>query len=143
LTTENDDANIRSVIGRVVDSWNRHDMHSFAALFAQDADFVDVFGNWFRNREAIERVLTERHASVFKDSRFTEKEVVIRMPKGDLAVVHTVLELSGAFDPQGNPLPPGLGVMTYVLDKADGDWRIIALQNTAVAPPRAPAEPPR
>src|SRR5712691_6644580 len=136
MTTEDEEA-IRSVIERVVDSWNRHDMHSFAALVAHDADFVDVFGNWFRNRAAIEQALSERHATVFKDSRFTEKEVVMRMPKRDLVVVHAVLELSGAFGPQGQPLPPGLGVMTCVMDKADSDWRIIAFQNTTVA-----AQPP-
>jgi uncharacterized protein (TIGR02246 family) len=143
VTTEHEEADIRSVMGRVVDSWNRHDMHSFAALFAHDAHFVDVFGNWFRSRAAIESVLSQRHATVFKDSRFTEKEVVIRMPRRDLAVVHAVLELSGATDPQGNPFPPGLGVMTFLMDKANGDWRIIAFQNTTVAPPPATAAPPR
>ena len=37
LTTE-DEAAIRSVITRLIDFWNRHDMHSFAALFSEDAD---------------------------------------------------------------------------------------------------------
>ena len=135
--TSADEEAIGSVIGRVVDLWNRHDMHAFAALFAQDADFVDVFGKWFRSRAAIEKVLSERHATVFKHSRFTSKEIVIRIPRPELAVVHAVLELSGAFSPQGQPLPPGQGVITCVLDKAASGWRILALQNTAVAPPPA------
>ena len=69
--------------------------------------------------------------------RFTSKEIVIRIPRPELAVVHAVLELSGAFSPQGQPLPPGQGVITCVLDKAASGWRILALQNTAVAPPPA------
>jgi uncharacterized protein (TIGR02246 family) len=134
MTTEDEEA-IRSVITRLVDSWNRHDMHSFAALFTEDADFVDVFGNWFRNRAEIEGALTERHASVFRESSFIEKEVVIRIQKHDLAVVHSVLELSGAVDRQGQRLPLGLGVMTYVMDKVNGDWRVIAFQNTTITAP--------
>jgi ketosteroid isomerase-like protein len=42
MTTENEAA-IRGLIKAFVDSWNRHDMTMFAALFAEDADFVDVF----------------------------------------------------------------------------------------------------
>jgi uncharacterized protein (TIGR02246 family) len=104
------------------------------ALFSEDADFVDVFGSWFRNRTAIEGALTERRATVFRESSFIEKEVVIRGPTRDLAVVHSVLELTGARDRQARPLPPGLGVMTYVMDKVDGDWRIIAFQNSPLPP---------
>jgi hypothetical protein len=32
-------------------------------------------------------------------------------------------------------LPLGLGVMTSVMDKVDGDWRIIAFQNTSITAP--------
>ena len=42
---------------------------------------------------------------------------------------HSVLELSGALDRQGRPLPPSLGVMSFVMDQVGGDWRIIAFQN--------------
>jgi uncharacterized protein (TIGR02246 family) len=134
MTTEDEQA-IRSVITRFIDSWNRHDMPSFAALFSEDADFVDVFGNWFRNRTAIEGVLGERHATVFRRSSFIGKEIVIRIPKRELAVVHSVLELSGALDRQGRSLPPSLGVMSFVTDQVDGDWRIIAFQNTTITAP--------
>ena len=124
---------IRSVVNRFIDSWNRHDMHALADLFANDADFVDVFGNWFKNKGAIEQALTQRHATVFRESRFTEKEVVIRALKPDLAVVHAVIELSGAFDREGSQLPPGLGVITSVVEESYEGWRIVALQNTTVA----------
>jgi uncharacterized protein (TIGR02246 family) len=108
-------------------------MRALAGLFADDADFVDVFGNWFRDKGAIEQALAHRHATVFRESRFTEKEVVIRARNPDLAVVHAVIELSGAFDREGRQLPPGLGVITSVVEKTDEGWRIVALQNTAVA----------
>ena len=116
-------------------------MHAFAALFAEDADFVDVFGNWLKGAGGIEQALSVRHETVFKDSRFTKKEVAIRVLTSDVAVVHAIWELSGAADSSGRPLPPGFGVMTYVLSKVGRtDWRILAFQNTTVNPPPAATE---
>ena len=137
VMTTQDERAIRSVVAAFIDSWNRHDVGMLAALFTDDADFVDVFGNWFKDRMAIERALAQRHATVFKESRFAEKEVAIRLHKPDLAIVHAIIELSGAVDRQGQQLPPGLGVITSVIEKVGDGWRIIALQNTAVA-----AQPP-
>ena len=134
-----DEAAVRTVIEAFIDSWNRHDMRTLAALFAEDADFVDVFGNWFRDRKSIEGALTQRHATVFRSSRFTERDLAVRFHKPDLAIVHAVIELSGAVDRQGQPLPPGLGVITFVIEKVTDAWHIIALQNTAVAMQEPPA----
>ncbi len=133
MTTQDEQA-IRSLVSAFIDSWNRHDMATLAALFTEDADFVDVFGNWFKDRMAIERALAQRRATIFKESRFAEKEVVIRIHKPDLAIVHAIIELSGAVDRPGQQLPPALGVITSVIEKGGEGWRIIALQNTAVVP---------
>jgi uncharacterized protein (TIGR02246 family) len=35
---------IGEVMESLVASWNRHDASQFAALFAEDADFTNVFG---------------------------------------------------------------------------------------------------
>jgi uncharacterized protein (TIGR02246 family) len=72
MTTQ-DELAVHAVIEAFIDSWNRHDMKTLAALFAEDADFVDVFGNWFRGRMAIEMALTQRHATVFQNSRLPRK----------------------------------------------------------------------
>lgn len=124
------------VVDRFVEAWNRHDMKALGDLFRSDADFVDVFGNWFKGRSAFEEALTQRHRTVFRASRFTTKEVVVRRVGSELAVVNAVIELTGATDPGGNLLPPGLGVMSFVLEpNTVHGWRIVTFQNTAVAPP--------
>ena len=139
MATE-DEAAVRAVINAFIDAWNRHDMKMLSALFSEDADFVDVFGNWFEERTAIEKALTQRHATVFQNSRFTEKRVEVRFHRPDLAIAHAVIELSGAMNRQGQQLPPGLGVLTAVVEDAPGGWRIIALQNTSVACSRISAK---
>jgi uncharacterized protein (TIGR02246 family) len=136
MTTPHEAA-VRAVIREFIDSWNQHDMRRLAALFAENADFVDVFGNWFKDRIAIEQVLTQRHATVFKDSLFVERDLAVRFVEANLAIVHLVIELSGSVDRQGHELPPGLGVITSVVQGVGGSWQIIALQNTT-----ASAQPP-
>src|SRR5947207_15544017 len=116
-----------------------------SARFSEDADFVDVFGNWFEERTAIEKAVTQRHATVFQNSRFTEKRVEVRFHRPDLAIAHAVSELSGAMNRQGQQLPPGLGALTAVVEDTRGAWTSTALRNTAVAGQRSPAaaEQPR
>jgi len=126
-----------AVVDLFVDAWNGHDMRVLSDLFADDADFIDVFGNWFKGRAGFEPVLAERHRSVFSKSRFTRKNVAVRRMSPGLAIVHAVIELAGATSPEGQPLAPALGVMSYVMDREDPDgWRILAFQNTAVMPSR-------
>ena len=93
----------------------------------------------FYEPDVTERALTQRHATIFRSSLFTEKDVAVRFLKPDLAIVHAVIELSGAVDRQGQQLPRGLGVITSVIEEAAGGWRIMALQNTAVAAQHSPA----
>ncbi len=125
-----------AVVGRFVDAWNDHDMHALGDLFADDADFIDVFGNWFKGRAAFAQVLAERHRSVFAGSRFTRKDTAVRQVSAGLAVVHAVIELAGATGPGGQTLAPALGVMSYVMEReGPAGWRILAFQNTAVMPP--------
>lgn len=46
--------------------WHRHDMPSFARLYAPDADFVNVIGQWLRGRAAIETQHVLLHAMRMK-----------------------------------------------------------------------------
>ena len=123
MTTQDEPA-VRAVIDAFIDSWNRHDMKSLAALFAEDADFVDVFGNWFKDRMAIEIALTQRHATVFRNSRFTEKNVAVRFRRPDLAIGHATIELSGASDRQ--EAETGCQLLTLWVAADDRHWDAFA-----------------
>ena len=134
--TSSDGSGPVEVVDLFVDAWNAHDISALGDLFADDADFIDVFGNWFKGRAAFEQVLAERHRSVFEKSRFTRKDVAVRRVSAGLAIVHAVIELAGATGLNGQPLAPALGVMSYVMEREGPDrWRILAFQNTAVIPP--------
>jgi uncharacterized protein (TIGR02246 family) len=138
----NDEAAVRQVVTGFVDAWNHHDMDAFGKLFAPDADFVNVAGDWWKGRDAIQ----ERHAyahgtipidtpgdvpryyGIFKSStlRFTQTDV--RFLRKDVAVVHVSMELLGdARTPDARHT-----TATFVLTRQDGGWLIAAAQNTEI-----------
>jgi len=119
-----------------VRAWNSHDMKAFGALFAEDADFVNVAGTWWKGRAEIQAMHERSHASRFKTSVLSKTGTRVRMARPDLAVLHVSWELTGAVDPEGKALPARRGVMQMVAARQEEGWRIIAAQNTNEAPPR-------
>ncbi|WP_245521431.1 SgcJ/EcaC family oxidoreductase, partial [Mesorhizobium sp. M3A.F.Ca.ET.175.01.1.1] len=51
------------------DAWNRHDMGDLAALFSEDANFVNVVGVWWKSRSEIEGAHRATHETMFRESR--------------------------------------------------------------------------
>ncbi len=131
--TVEDENLINQVLTRFGEEWNRHDMSTCTRLFTEDADFIDVFGNWFKGRAEIETALSARHAGVFKHSQLSKKECTIRFLKPDIAFAHAVWELTGARSPQGVQQPSSLRLMIYVMIKESAGWAIATCQNTVPA----------
>jgi uncharacterized protein (TIGR02246 family) len=114
------------------DSWNRHDMAQFARLFAPDADFVNVVGMWWKNREEIEKAHAYSHSTFFKNSRLSGEIAGLKFLRPDLATVHVLWELVGQIEPDGSVGQPRKGILLLVCGKRDGVWLIQAAQNTDI-----------
>jgi uncharacterized protein (TIGR02246 family) len=59
---------VRAVVSSLAESWNRHDMASFAAAFSENADFVNVIGMHWRGRQEIEAKHAITHRTIFRNS---------------------------------------------------------------------------
>jgi uncharacterized protein (TIGR02246 family) len=119
-----------------VQAWNAHDMKAFGALFAEDADFVNVAGMWWKGRAEIQAMHERSHASRFKASTLTNTGIKVRMAEPDTAVLHVSWELEGAVDADGKAAPDRRGVMQIVAGRQKDGWRILAAQNTNAQPAR-------
>src|SRR6185295_2392324 len=128
-----DESEIRQLQARQQDAWNRHDAVAYAALFADDADVVNVVGWWWKGRREIERQLTAAYAVVFRDSRLTIADVEVRFLGRDVAIAHVRWTMEGARTPPLIP-EPRLGIQIQVLQKRGAAWRIVAFQNTNSLP---------
>ena len=130
-----DENAIRAIGARAVETWNAHDMRGFAALFREDAEFVNVYGMWWTGRERIQAEHEATHATIFRRSHLSATEMRVKLLRRDVASLHTLWHLTGLFLPNGQTLPDRKGVLVCFLAKDAGEWRIAAAQNTDIVPP--------
>lgn len=136
-----------------VAAWNARSPEGIAALFAEDADFVNVVGIWWENREAIRRAHAYGLERIFPDSTLRLGRVKVRHlskgpgeafgggsedSRGETAVVHArmTLEHQSAVDAVGAP-GRRVTLFSFVLRRdpgAEEGWLCLSAQNTDVVP---------
>jgi uncharacterized protein (TIGR02246 family) len=127
-----DDEAIRQVAGAFLAAWNSHDMRAFGSLYADDADFVNVFGAYWKGAPKIENEHRALHETVFKSSRLSASQVQVKHLGPDVATMHMFWDLNGLVGPDGRALPDRRGVLVHVLVRDGAVWRIATTQNTDI-----------
>lgn len=116
-------------------AWNAHDMQAFAALFHDDASFVNRFGHLVRGVTEIIALHRPIHDTIYRDSTL-ENELIDFTPIGeDAAIVHFWSRLT-----TGDAHPAGRHdidtLILAVLARRENAWRIQALENVTLTDPR-------
>jgi uncharacterized protein (TIGR02246 family) len=112
-----------------VESWNHHDMASFAELFHGDASFVNVIGKLMKGREEIELHHAAAHSGPFRTSILQIQVEDAREIVPGIVVAHIRSSLHGdARDPGGERQT----LLTFILELRGELWRIVAAQNTNI-----------
>jgi uncharacterized protein (TIGR02246 family) len=119
-----DQAAIRRVFADFDRSFNRHDARAMAMTFAPDADFTNMYGVYRRGREGVEQWMTPLFQGRLRDSRRTDAVRSIRFLTPNLAAVDANSVITGTRAADGSVAPPRKGLMTVILRKLDGRWRI-------------------
>ena len=120
---------VHDTVAAMADAWNAHDAHAFAAIFAWNADFTNVFGMYAHGREEIERFHRPLFETMFKESRLAAIRTRIRPIRPDVAAVDLHWEMSGARDPSGNQWPSRCGLMSLIATREQGGWSIVVMHN--------------
>lgn len=121
------------------DAWDRGDADAIAALFTQDADFVNVVGFWWTRREQIRHNHAYGFEHIFGGSTMTIERLRVR-DLDDVAVVHAAWRIEGQRLPATDGAVPGRagarrGIFTFVVHRQPGGgWLAVAAQNTDVVP---------
>jgi uncharacterized protein (TIGR02246 family) len=131
-----DQEEIASIALKWQDAWNRHSLKALSAFVAEDVDFIAVSGRWRKGREEFEEHHTnERHEVAYKESVWTTKSTEVRFIKADVAVAIVEWGIKGDKDPDGTPRQPRQGIATWVVEKRQGKWLLISIQNTNLREP--------
>jgi uncharacterized protein (TIGR02246 family) len=118
-----------------VDAWNARDADAIAALFDEDAEFVNVVGLWWHDREAIRKAHAYGLTRIFDHATLRLGTVRVKRLAEDVAIVHARMTLTGQ-TPIGDVVTPGArtNVFTFVVHRTPSGWRCAAAHNTDVVP---------
>jgi uncharacterized protein (TIGR02246 family) len=123
---------VKMVATQWQDAWNGGDMDALGALYAEDADYVDLFGRTFKGREQIQANFSEVHSTAYEGAKISIETTSVQFIEPDVAVSDSVWEMTGL--PEGTEAP-SKGQSTAVVVKKDGDWKIVAHRARVPAPP--------
>ncbi|WP_417206718.1 YybH family protein [Antarctobacter sp.] len=115
-------------------AWDQRDGDAIAALFTEDADFVNVTGLWWHGREAIAKPHDYALKSFFSRSTLRAGRTEVRHLSPDIAVVRCRFTLSGQIAPDGTDAGDRRTILTFVVQRQADGWRAVSAQNTDVVP---------
>ena len=109
-------------------------------LFADDAEYVNIFGQRMGRRDGIAAGHQVVFASLLAGSRFTVTGTDV-MPLGqDAALMHATWRRDRLPGATPATLPAGTGIFTFVARRAGDAWLLAGATNVQdAAPPPAPA----
>ena len=114
---------------------NARDPDALAALFDDDAEFVNVTGLWWHDRASIRRAHAYGVERIFDRSTLTVEETKVKRLRDDVAVVHARMTLTGQ-TPIGRITHPGsrANVLSFIVHRGARGWLCAAAHNTDVVP---------
>jgi uncharacterized protein (TIGR02246 family) len=128
-----DEQAISAIIDQYADAWNHHAGKGFGEGFAQDADFVNIFGMHFSGREEIELRHIKILETFLKDSKLEILSSQLREIHPGLVIALVRWKIDGFRQP-GSDLPGVIreGIFTQIFAHDPNRWEIVASQNTLI-----------
>ncbi len=106
-----------------------------ASLFVEDAEFVNVVGLWWHNRDDIRKAHAYGFEKIFGDSDLALGKTLVKYLSDDIAVVHARMRLKDQ-TPKGAVKNPALrqNIFTFVVQKFERNWKCVSAHNTDIVP---------
>lgn len=118
-----------------VEAWNKKDANMLASLFAEDAEFVNVVGIWWHNREDIKTAHAYGFEKIFPESDLRLRDHRERMLGPNSALVHARMRLKGQSGSSETNTPSiRQNIFSFVLKRDDDHWICVSAHNTDIVP---------
>ena len=133
-----DSTSIAAIVADLDSSWARADAALWASHYTPDAEFINILGMLMPDMKSMQARHHEIFQGVFRGSRHHGALRRVRFLGPDVAIADVDVEVTGfkALPPGSVPTAPGVlrTRMRHILARVGGTWKILASQNTAVAP---------
>jgi uncharacterized protein (TIGR02246 family) len=127
-----DEAAIRENVRKMEEGWNTKNGTLFAEPYAEDADGVAIGGFVVKGHDVIEKVHWDMFRGAFKNSTIALKVKQLRFLRPDVALVQ--IDNTNKLQ-QGETTHEYSSVITLVMAREAGKWKIASFQNTIAEPP--------
>ena len=116
-------------------AWNDRDPDAIACLFDEDAEFVNVTGLRWHDRESIRQAHAARLGRGLHDSTLATGETKVKLLSPGVAVVHSQMTLSGGGSADAvTPAAARTTIFSFVVHRAGERWLCASAHNTDVIP---------
>ena len=119
---------IDALAAKYVEGWKAGDASMCASIYAEDADVIDLGGQTFKGRSAIEESISQTLES-YPGSSISIERTTLHVVSPNVVVSDGAWRVDGAV---GENLPTE-GFYTIVASRASGEWLIVS-GRTKVAP---------
>jgi len=131
-----DEDDVKAIGAAWAEAWNAGDMDAIGALYAEDADYVNFFGETISGQAAVQATFSELSSTVYQGTTIEVEPVAVTFVAPDVAVTDSVWKLTGV--PDDAPSLPTEGQSTVVAVKQGDGWKVAA-HRTRV--PQSPVVP--
>lgn len=114
--------------------WNEYDAVKLAGLFAEDADFINVTGLWWKNRKSIEKAHDYGLKVIFSSSTLTVERTKLKLLGESAAVVIARMHLKEQTALNSEKPEDRKTLFTFVLEKRESQWICVSAQNNDITP---------
>jgi uncharacterized protein (TIGR02246 family) len=121
---------IDKIVEHFTHAWNDCEGKGSGDYYAQDADFVNIFGTVFSGKQEIEIRHMKIHETFLKGSIFEVIETKAREAKPDVVIALVYWKVTNIQKPGAETMK---GIFTHIFVKNNGAWEIAATQNTLIS----------
>ncbi|WP_428235806.1 SgcJ/EcaC family oxidoreductase [Gracilimonas sp.] len=117
------------------EAWMQRDADMLASLFTEDAEFVNVVGLWWHNRDDIREAHAYGFDKIFGGSELVLRKTTVKYLSDDIAVVHARMRLKDQ-TATGDTKAPSLrqNIFSFVVQKLEESWICVSAHNTDIIP---------
>jgi len=125
-----DEGAIQDILKQLETAWNASDSVSFAASFAEDANFIQIFGGQLDGRTDIEAAHRHIFDTIYKGSHASFLLRSIRFVRPDVAIVFSRAQVNFQDGKEAREIETR---PTLIVAKQEATWQIVAFQNTKIS----------
>ncbi len=125
-----DEGAIQAILQQIEAAWNAYDSVSIAALFAEDANFIQIFGGQLDGRTAIEAAHRVIFNTIYRGSHASFMLRSIRFLRPDVAIVFARAHVKFKENNETREIETR---PTLIVVKEQAKWQIVAFQNTKIS----------